>query len=402
MSSQDKIQTDNKGKGREETLEASGSGSSANVHPGEQGPDKGGVITFRDLTNLSMTPPQHDANKNINKWLSNTQTPSGAGTQSIQNQENAHVSSDPGSRALDELRQELGALAERPFNTHGRPGTNAPTNTPQSCDYNGPRPRAFSTGDLNGRRLRMGRQANTMDGSALPLPLFSTSNSSTPAGTSTSLPQNRQTFTTADILRHYAPWLPSRSAVRNLLFHTSHQAIGVTETSLSASPSTAVLLNPESSTATPALAGITSNGPGPAQNVSQLHHGSPLSAAQPLDAPFIKLRTLPGTAGNFHGLAQDLSNFNQDVHQSATEPFVDNMVRRPPSPLIVRQHAQHNLGLPILPPPTTHQGEFVAEPQSINYSPTALPFHNFSIIGHQHNPQASTGESFPNDLTSSS
>src|SRR5580658_4274537 len=98
MSSQDKIQTDNKGKGREEIPEASGSGSSAQVHPDEQGPDKEGVVSLLDLSALSTTPPLHVANKNINQWLNNTQTPSGAGTPSLQNQENARVSSDPGSR----------------------------------------------------------------------------------------------------------------------------------------------------------------------------------------------------------------------------------------------------------------------------------------------------------------
>jgi hypothetical protein len=403
MSSRDKIQTDNKGKGREEIPEASGSGSSAQVHPDEQGPDKGGVVSLLDLSALSTTPRLHVANKNINQWLNNTQTPSGAGPPSLQNQENARVSSDPGSKILDELSQELGALAARPFNTQGKPGTSAPTNTPQPCDCNELRPRAHSTGDANGRQLRMGPQANTMDGSVLPLPLFSTSNSSAPARTSTSMPQNHQTFRPADILEYHAPELPGKSAKRTLTSQAPHQTAVVSETSLPALLTTAVISNPESSTGTPALAGTASNGISLTQNVSQLHQGTPLSAAQLLEiAPFIKLPALAGTAGNVHGLAQDLSKLNQHDHQSATQHLVDNLVGRPPSPPIVRQHAQHNLDLPILPPPTTHQGEFVAEPESINYNPTALPFHNFSSIGRQHSPQASTGESFLNDFTSRS
>lgn len=369
MSSQDKIQTDSKGKGGEEIPKASGSGSSAQVHPDEQGPVKGGVSP-RNLSTLSTPPPLHEANKNINKWLNNTQTPSGAGTPSIQNQENAQVSSDPSSRILEELSQELDALAERPFNTQGKPGTSAPANTPQSCNYNALRPRAQSAGDAIARRLRMGPQANTMDGSVVPPPLFSTSNSCTRAGTSTSTPQNHQTFTAADILEYNVPQLPNKSAKRTLTSHASAHAAGDTERGPSASPRTVVLLNREYATGKPALAGI---------------------------------------ADAVHGLAQNPANLNVDAQQPAPQLLAENIVGMPPTPTIRAQQTSH---LPIIPPPTAPLVRVVTEPESFHDSSTApfpsfhessaAPFLNFSSIGRQHSLQASTGEAFSIDLTSSS
>jgi hypothetical protein len=405
MSSQGKTDTNNKGKAREEIAQASGSGPSAQVHPDEQGSDMGSTVSHLDLSTLSTTPPLHTVNKNIGQWLNTTQTPSGAGSPSMQNQENAMLSSDPGSMILDELSQELNTLATRPLNTRGKPGTSAPANTPQSCDHNGLRARAHSTGDANGRRLRMGPQANTMDGSVLPLPLFSKSNSSTAAGTSTSTPQAHQTSTIIDEIQLKDPGLPGKSVKSTSSPHATPQAAGVTETNLSTSLTMDVSPNPECSTGTPALAGTANSSLGLAQHVLQLHQGIPVSAAHLVventvgrpsaltnAVPSISSPAVAGIDGNVHGPAQDLSNLNQFVYQSATQLLVENMVSRPSSPLIIRQNAQQTADLPTVPPSTAPLEQVVNEPESVHHSPTAPLFHDFSSIGRRHSLQASTGE----------
>jgi hypothetical protein len=395
MSSQDKIQTDNKGKGREETLKPSGSGSLARVHPDEQEPAKG-AVSLQNPSTLSTPPPLHQANENVSKWLTNAQKPSEAGNPSIQNQENAQLPNDSGSRILAELSQGLDTLAERSFNRKRKTGTSAPANTPQSCDFNGLRPRAQSEGDTIGRRLRMGPQANTMDGNIVLPPFLSTSSSSTRAGTSAPTPQNHQTFTAADIIKHNFPHLPSRSAIRPL---RSHISAGGTEGGLSASPKKAVLLNLDYATGESALAGIASN--------AHPHRSNPLSTAQPLElAPFIS-STLAGTVDDVDGLAPVPSNLNGDAQQPASELLAENIFGMPPTPTIRAQQASH---FPIIPPQAAPLVRVTTESESFHDNSTSpfpsfhdssvTPFLNFSSIGRQHSPQASTGESFSIDLNS--
>ncbi len=392
--SQDKIQSSNMGRARRETAAgASGSSRSVPVHPDEQGPDTAGSVSPLGLSKLSTTPPLDKVNKTIDRWLSNTQTPSGSASPLVKNQENSRLSSDPASAALDELTKELQALAKHPFNAKGKSGTSAPANTPYSEDCSGLRARAQSTGDACGRRVCMGPQAKTMEEGDLPTramamdeidvprPLFSKSNSTTVAERSTLLPQINQSSTTPDDVKLISSNQPNKSVECTSSPSALAQTSGVTETNIPALP-TAIAQPSQPSTSPPALAGPEINSLGVAENLLEQNQGIPPDATHLLTdsvtgrpsapthaAPFLTPPTLPGATVNAYGLAQ------------------------PPSLLSFQQHAQHNL--PVATSTPAHLGRVITEAESFNDSPNVPRFQDFSGIGRQHSPHASTGESSP-------
>jgi hypothetical protein len=183
MSSQGKVQSNNRGKAREDLATASGSGPSPQTQADEQGSDKSSQISPTDLSKLSTAPPLDKVNNRIDKWLRTTEAPSTGGSRSTQNQENIPLLGNSDSTGQDELTKEIGALTKGLFNTQGNLGTIAPPNTPQSYDSNRLRVRAQSAGDCTGKRPHMGPQAKTMEEGDLP-----TTATTSPTAPSTDIP----------------------------------------------------------------------------------------------------------------------------------------------------------------------------------------------------------------------
>jgi hypothetical protein len=388
MSSQDKVQSNNRGKVREDLAAAPGSGPSPQTQANEQRSDKSSQISPIDLSKLSTAPPLDKVNNRIDKWLSTTRAPSTGGSPSTQNQENVPLSGDSGATGQDELTKEIDALTKGLFNTQGNPGTIAPANTPQSYDSNGLRARAQSAGDCTGKRPHMGPQAKTMEEGDLPKPLLLRSKSNTVA--EASLLKGSQSSMTPGAFEPNASKIPREPVKHTPPPHGSAQTTSATKANISTLPTLATASPTAPSTNTPALDGPGINNHDVLENFLEQYHGvsppmaqflkgnvagkpSTLTAAEPSLTP----PSLAGKTINSHGLAQ------------------------PPSPLNF-QHAQDNVHLPISGPGRTRPMGVLTELESINNSPPASRFQYFSDLGCRHSSHASIGEAFSHSLMSSS
>jgi hypothetical protein len=387
MSSQDKVQSNNRGKVREDLAAASGSGPSPQTQADEQGSDKSSQISPMDLSKLSTAPSLDKVNNRLDKWLSTSETPSTGGRPSTQNQENVPLLGDSSATSQDELTKEIDALTKGLFNTQGDPGTIAPANTPQSYDSNGLRARAQSAGDCTGKRPHMGPQTKTVEEGDLPKPLLLRSKSNTVAGAS--LLKGSQFSMTPGAFEPNASEIPKKPVKHTPPPHGSAQTTSATETNISTLPTTGTASPTAPSTDIPALDGPGINNHDVLENFLEQHQGvyppmaqflkdnvtgkpSALTAAEPSLPP----PSLAGKTVNSHGLAQ------------------------PPSPLSF-QHAQDNVHLPISGPGRTRPMGVLTELESINNSPPASRFQYFSDLGCQHSSHASIGETFSHGLISS-
>lgn len=374
MSSQDKALSNTEGKTREDLAGASGCGPLPQDNPDQQGSDKSGKMSSLDLSRLSTTPPLDEANKSIDSWLENTDTPFESGSPPIRNQENVPLSGDPGLTDPNEQTKEIEALTKGLPNRQGKSGTIAPTNTPQSRKGTGSRARAFSAGGAAGNRPHMGPQAKTMEDSDLPRPQFSNSNSGSIQGTIRSLPGESKFSITPD---EGDP----NSAERISSAHAPSNMSNITERSIPASQTR----RPTSlhSPGTPVVGSSSVNSQNLLSHLLEQHRGfhpgvtkylvdnvagtpSPPKRAEPSLSPL----PLVGSTVNAYGLAQ------------------------PPSSLTF-QDAED---VPILGSVRRHLGELVTEPEPLNYNSSTSRFQQCSDGGFQHNPWRPTGKTIPNKI----